>query len=380
MNLRRLSSIIRKEFRQLLRDQESLRLFIVAPVFQLLMFGIAVSTDLRGVSLGVVTEDPSPAARGLVRTILATEAFVLTESSARPDAAVGWLDTGAAQVVVHIPRGFGKAVSRGEAPTVQVLSDGSDSNTAALAYQYLSGAALTWANRECADRFAAHPERAVRFAGVPRVEVEPRFWYNPELRSRNFTVPGVTAIVLLMLALVQTSLVVVKERELGTLEQLSVTPIRGVELLIAKTLPSSAAALLVAALTVIVAVVGFRVPLRGSVPFLVFSGMLFMLSTTGLGLLVSVLSRSQIQAQLTANFIAMPLVLLSGFLFPIANMPAWAQWLTYVMPTRYYIEITRGVFLKGLGFAGLWPQAAALALLGTVLYAAGILMFRKQTG
>jgi ABC-2 type transport system permease protein len=337
-----------------------------------------VSTDLKGVQLGVVMEDPSPAARALVRSILATDAFVLTRTSARPADLDRWLDRGEVQIALRIPLGFANTLARGQAPAVQVLSDGSDSNTATLAFQYLSGAATTWASRERLEWLRVHPERAVRFARTPRLELSPIFWFNPELRSRNFMVPGVLALILLMLALIQTSLMVVKERELGTLEQLSVTPIRGAELLVGKTLPVAAACLFVACFTTFLAWSVLRVPLRGSLPFLLFTGVLYLLSTTGMGLLVSVVSRTQMQAQLTANFLGTPLILLSGFLFPIANMPVWAQWITVLLPTRYYLEITRGVFLKGQGFPELWPQAVMLAALGAVLYLSGILLFRKR--
>ena len=378
MDLLRLLSVVRKELRQLFRDRDSLRLFLIAPIMQLLLFSFAVTTDLKGITLGVVMEDPSPAARGLVRSIQATHAFNLTQESARPDDPRRWPDRGEAQIVLHIPPDFSRSLSRGETPAVQVLSDGSDANTATRAFQYLNGAALTWANRDRRDRMALHPERGVRFVRAPRITLEPRFWYNPDLKSRNFMIPGVLALILLMLALVQTSLMVVKERELGTLEQLSVTPIQGAELLIGKTIPTAGATLLVATTTLALARFAFNVPLRGSLLFLVFSGCLFLLSSTGMGLLVSVVSRSQIQAQLTAGFVAQPMVLLSGFMFPIANMPPWAQALTYVMPPRYFLEITRGVFLKGQGFAELWPQAGMLALLGSCLYGAGVLLFRKR--
>jgi ABC-2 type transport system permease protein len=378
MNLRRLMSVVRKEVRQLVRDRRSLRLFIIAPLIQLTMFGYAISTDLKGVRLGVVIEDPSPQARRLVQAILETHSFELSRASARPDDMAGWLDCGDAQIALQIPRGFGGALQRGEAPAVQVLSDGSDSNSATLAFQYLNGAALSWAARERMAGFRLRPQQAVRFIRVPQLSVESRFWYNPNLKSRNYQVPGVLALILLVIALTQTSLMVVRERELGTLEQLSVTPIHAAELLVGKTIPIAVIGMVMTGVITLVAWGWFQVPLRGSVPFLFLAAALYLLSTMGMGLLVSVVSRTQMQAQLTSNFITTPLILLSGFIFPIANMPRWAQWLTYALPTRYYMEVTRGVFLKGQGFAELWPQAAALAVLGVFLYLGGILSFRKR--
>lgn len=378
MSVRRLVSIVVKEVRQLFRDRESLRMFMLAPVLQLIMFGYAISTDLKGVRLGVVLEDPSPEARRLVQAVQETHAFILARSSARPDDARRWLERGDTQVSLHIPPGFARALARGETPAVQVLSDGTDSNTATLAFQYLSGAATSWASRERLERLRRHPEQAVRFLRLPQITVEPRFWYNPNLKSVNYQVPGVLALIALVLTLIQTSMMVVKERELGTLEQLSVTPIRPAELLVGKTLPIAVLGWVVTGAITFVAWSWFKVPLSGSLPFLFLSATLYLLNTMGLGLLVSVVSRTQMQAQLTANFLATPLILLSGFLFPIANMPTWAQWMTYALPTRYYMEIVRGVFLKGQGQAELWPQALALGVLGGVLYLGGILSFRKQ--
>lgn len=378
MNLRRLLSIVLKEVRQLTRDRESLRLFIIAPVLQLVMFGYAISTDLKGVRLGVVVEDRSPEARRLVQAVVETKAFILERSSARPNDSTEWLERGQADIVLHLPHGFSEALARGETPAIQVLSDGSDSNTATLASQYLSGAATTWAGRERLERIRRNPASAVRLVKIPQLALEPRFWYNPALKSVNYQIPGVLGLIALVLTLTQTSLMVVKERELGTLEQLSVTPIKASELLVGKTVPIAVLGLFMTGLVTFVAWGWFKVPLRGSLVFLFFSATLYLLNTMGLGLLVSVVSRTQMQAQLTANFIATPLIMLSGFLFPIANMPAWAQWLTYVLPTRYYMEIVRGVFLKGQGFGELWPQALALGVLGFGLYLGGVLSFRKR--
>jgi ABC-2 type transport system permease protein len=378
MSLRRLFSFALKEIRQLSQDHHMLPMLFGAPFIQLLIFGYGVSTDLKGVKLGVVTESPTPQARQLVQSVLNSRAFVLTRESARPDEMQDWLRRGEVQVALHIPPDFGRALARGQAPVVQVLSDGSDANTATLAFQYLNGAALQWAGNQRGERLRRRPEAAVRFVGLPQVEVETRYWYNPDLKSVNFQVPGVLVIVLLTLTMSLTSMMVVRERELGTLEQLSVTPIKGGELLLGKTIPVVGVGLMLATMVALIGVLWFRVPLRGSILFLFLCVILFLLNTMGLGLLLSLNSRTQLQAQLVANFITTPLIMLSGFLFPIANMPPWAQWLTYVVPARYMIEVVRGVFLKGLGFWELWPQAAALACLGTLFYLAGILSFKKQ--
>lgn len=378
MSLRRLWSFVIKEIRQLVGDHHLLPMLLGAPFIQLILFGYGVSTDLKQVKLGVIMESPSAHARQLVDAVMITRAFTLTKTSASPDDARRWLQQGAAQIVLDIPPDFSATLARGDVPIVQVLSDGSDSNTATLAFQYLNGAALAWAGKERGTHLRRQPSAAFRYSAVPSVAVQTRFWYNPDLKSVNFQIPGVLVIVLLTLTMSLTSMMVVKERELGTLEQLSVTPIRGPELLLGKTIPVVAVGLFLAAMVTLIGVLWFRVPLRGSIPCLFFCVMLFLLNTMGLGLLLSLNSRTQLQAQLGANFITTPLIMLSGFLFPIANMPQWAQWLTYLVPARYMITVVRGVFLKGLGFAELWPQAAALAVLGTLFYLIGILSFKKQ--
>lgn len=387
MNLDRLRSILQKEIHQLRRDPSLLGLFIATPAIQLIFFGYAVSTDLKGTRLGVVMEDHSRQARSLVRAIENAgrdvgspnrSAFVVSRASASPADARAWLQSGTVDVVLDIPPGFTATLARGEAPVVQVLSDGSDTNQATLAYQYLSGAALAWASQQRQDHLSRHPEGAARFAQIARVDVEPRFWYNPALRSTNFQIPGVLAVVLLAIVLSQGSLAVVKEREIGNLEQLSVTPLRPVELLVGKSILYVSLGLIMTVMVTAVARLWFQVPVRGSLVCLGVCVILYLLSVLGIGLLVSVVSRTQMQAQLTANILISPLLLLSGFIFPLPNMPDWAQWLSYLLPTSYCMVVMRGVFLKGQGFAELWPQAAALAGLGIVLYVTAMLSFKKR--
>ncbi len=374
----RVRSLVIKEFRQLRRDKRSLRLFMIAPIMQLFLFGYAVSTDLRNVKLAVVERDPSPAARSLVTAIVETGAFTVTRMTGDDSRVRRWLDDGTAQIVLDIPPSFDRALARGETPLVQVLVDGSDSNTATLAAQYLQGAALSWASREQATTARRHPERMLRFQRVPRIDLEPRVWYNPDLKSTNYQIPGVLALIVLVICTAQTALAIVREREIGTLEQLSVTPLRSIELLIGKTVPFAILGLGFTVAIIVVARFWFHVPLRGSMPFLMAAALIYLLNTLGLGLLISVVSSTQLQAQLTTSFLMTPMILLSGFLFPLSAMPAWARALTWLLPTRFYMEVVRGVFLKGQGLPQLWPQALGLLVLGTTFYCAGILLFRKR--
>jgi ABC-2 type transport system permease protein len=378
MTLLRVRSLILKEFRQLRRDRRSLRLALFAPVLQLFLFGYAVSTDLKNVKLAVAMRQPSPSARELVTAVLQTRAFILTRTTGDASRLRRWLDDGTAQIALDLSADFDRTLSRGQAPVVQVLVDGSDSNTATLATQYLQGAALAWANREQQTRRLRHPEAMVRFRRVPQIGLEPRVWYNPDLKSTNYQVPGVLALIVLVITTSQTALAIVREREVGTLEQLSVTPLRSLELLIGKTVPLAVLGIGFTMAIILVARFWFLVPLRGSVLFLLVGALVYLLNTLGVGLLISVVSSTQIQAQLTASFLLTPMILLSGFLFPISAMPAWARAITYLLPTRHYLEIVRGVFLKGQGAAELWPQAAALLLLGSAFYGAGMLLFRKR--
>jgi ABC-2 type transport system permease protein len=378
MNLRRLLSIVRKEWRQLLRDKSLLGLFIAAPLLEIVFIGFAVNADLKRVTVGVVLEDSSPEARRLIEAIDKLEALDVSRVSLGYSDARDWLDRGVVQVAVHIPQGFTRALANGQAPVVQVLSDGSDSNTATLAYQYLSGAAVLWASRERVDHLRRHPEAAIRYAGVPQVQLISRFWYNPGLKSLNFMIPGVLTVILLVVAMAQTALMVVKEKELGTLEQINVTPIRPAELLVAKTVPALGLGLISGIIITLVARFGFRVPFTGDPAFLFLCAMLYLVNTMGLGLLVSIISPTQLMAQLLSNMAISPLLVLSGFLFPIDNMPGWAQLLSWAVPTRYFMEIVRGVFLKEQGLLELWPQAGMLAVLGVLFYLAGILLYRKR--
>jgi ABC-2 type transport system permease protein len=381
MNWRRFMSIVRKERQQLFRDPGLLGLFIMAPILEIVFIGFAVNTDLKGVRVGVVLGDPSPEARRLVDAIDQLKELEVRQVSMGGGDPTDWLDRGTVQVVVQIPPGFTRALANGQAPVVQVLSDGSDANTAILAYQYLSGAAMLWASQARVDYLRRHPEAAIRFAGVPQVQLAARFWYNPGLESVNYMIPGVLTVILLVVAMAQTALAVVKEKELGTKEQLDVTPIRPVELLVAKTIMPLVLGLGTGLFITLVARFVFDVPVRGSPVALLFwflCSALYLVNTMGLGLLVSIKSPTQLLAQLFSNVLISPLLVLSGFLFPIDNMPTWAQWLSWGVPTRHFMEVVRGVFLKGQGPLELWGPALMLVVLGLIFYLAGIFLYRKR--
>jgi ABC-2 type transport system permease protein len=368
--------VIVKEFLQLRQDRKMIPVIFVAPVVQVLVFGFAVNTDVTRVPTVVVDLDKSTASRDLVARFVRSGYFELAGSEARADDADRWLVTGAAQMALVIPRGFSDALAGGRVAPLQVVSDGSDASSAQVALGYASGLVqglgIEIQQRRLQESSGGAP-------GVGRLELVPRVLYNPDLKSRWFYVPAVLAMILMVMTLLLSAMGVVREKEIGTLEQLIVTPIRPWQLLIGKLAPFAVIGFIQMALATAVTVWGFGVPLRGSFALLVGLTMLFILSTLGLGLLVSTIVQNQQQAMMAAVFGAMvPMIYLSGLIFPIENMPPAVQAATYAIPLRYYAEIIRGVFLRGSGMAVLWPQALTLLLMGLAILAVAALRFQKR--
>lgn len=370
---RRLFVLMRKEFLELRRMPHLLRLIIFAPILQLLLLGYAATTDVRDVPVVVVDADRTVTSRQLIERFAGSPHFDLVAEEIDARQVDGHLASGRAWLAVIIPAGLEASLARGGPPRsadVQVLADGTDANSSGIALAYATGLVRDF-NTE------ALAARGVRVAPV---NASVRVWYNPELVSRDFMVPGVLAMLLLVVTANLSSMAIVRERELGTLEQLSVTPITRWELILGKLLPYAIIGLLDAVLVVTVAIGWFRVPFNGSLLTLLGSTLAYLVCTLGLGLFVSTVSATQQQAMLTATFFfLMPMIYLSGFTFPIENMPRVIQYLTYLLPLRYFLTIVRSVFLKGVGFDVLWPQ-----LLGLVAWGTGILMLaqwrsRKRT-
>ena len=360
----RVLELVRKELLQVFRDPRLARLVLVAPVIQLLAFGYVVSTDVRRIPTFVVDQDRTQASRGLVENFTASGYFRVVGRSERPRDLVEALDHGRATAALQIPRGFARDAARG-AGTVQVLFDGTNSNTATVGSAY-------------AERILA--DRALRAGGLgrhPPVELRERAWFNPNLVSRDYNVPAVMGLLLLILSLLLTSLAVVRERELGTLEQLMVSPLSAAELIIGKTVPFALLGLFEMTLITTVALLWFRVPFQGSFALLLLAGLLYLLSTLGLGLLISTVSNTQQEAMLSSFLVIMPTILLSGFMFPVSSMPLVFQWLTLLNPLRHFLEIVRAIFLKGAGLGALWPQYLALLAMGGALLSFAATRFHK---
>jgi len=377
MGLRRIGRIIRKEFIQLRRDPKLLRIVIMAPVFQLFIFGYAVTTDVRHISTAILDEDRTAASRDFAERFVRSRYFDFDYSLGDPRQINRLLDTGRAQMALRIPKGFAEDLDRRRTAKVQIILDGSDSMTAGIISGYVGAVIREYSARLALDRLDRM--RAV-IPQVPRLDPRLRVWYNPDLKSVNYMVPGVMCMILLVVTMLLTSLAIVKEREVGTLEMLIVTPIKARELMIGKTVPFIILGFVDMVLVLIVAVLWFRVPVAGSVLLLFALAAVFLLTSLGTGLFISTVSRTQQQAMMTSFFIMMPSIILSGFMFPIENMPHVIQGLTYIIPLRYFLVIIRGIFLKGNGFAILWPQVAALLALGVAIMAMSVLRFSKRLG
>lgn len=360
-----------KEFIQVLRDPLMRAMIFAMPLIQQLMFGYAVTTDVEQVRTAVLDMDRSSASRALVDRIEASGYFDIV---ARPDdarALTGLLDRGEVTLALQLDAGFADALARGQPALVQTLVDGTDSTTGTVAMDYMQRIVAAHAQ-------ALAAEAAGGSLPWQPVELRSRAWFNPALESRVFNVPGVIAAIVLLTSLLLTAMAIVREREIGTLEQLMVTPIRPLELILGKTLPFVVIAYVNVLLVTAVGVVWFGIPIVGSFALLLAGAALYLMSTVGVGLFISTVSRTQQQALMSSFFFYLPAVLLSGFMFPIANMPEPAQWVTYLNPLRYFLVVIRGIFLEGAGIDVLWPQFAALALLGTALLTASVMRFGKR--
>lgn len=369
----RLVSMAQKEFRQLLRDRRMVMMFTVAPLLQLIVVGYSVSNDVRNVPLAVYDGDRSRQSRELLQSIQVGDQFVARLVS-RPGALVEMLDRRQAELGLFIPADFSRRLLRGEAPTLQVLVDGSDSTSATLSAQYLMAHLQ-------ADgvRLAMETRRVPRGALSERgISLQPRVWFNPQLLSTHYMVPAVLALVLMVTTTIATSLSIVREREVGTLEQLVVTPLRSWELLAGKMIPPAALGMLDALLILGVVRYWFRVPMAGSSLLLMGCVVGLMLNTLGTGLLISTMSRTQQQAQLTAFLVINPAILLSGFIFPIQNMPKVVQPFTAAIATTHFLRAERAIFLRGYHLTDIVPQLLWLLGLGIVTFSLGVLRFHKQ--
>ena len=370
----RIYRMLVKEFIQVLRDPRMKALIFIMPVIQLIMFGYAVTTDVDNIKTAVCDLDKSPQSRALIERFTASGYFTVVDSTDRPERLGELLDRGKVIVGIQINRGFADDLKSGRQAVIQTIIDGTDSNTGTVAMDYAQRITQEFSKARAA------PIELTQLAQAQAnpIELRSRAWFNPDLKSRYYNVPGVIAVVVLLISLLLTAMAIVREREIGTMEQLMVTPIRSFELILGKTLPFVLISFIDVLVVTFIGINWFNVPIQGSLGLLLFGAGLYLMSTIGIGLFISTISQTQQQALMSSFFFYLPAVLLSGFMFPISNMPEPAQWLTYLNPLRYFLVIIRDIFLKGSGLEILWPQFAALAVLGTALLLISSLRFKKR--
>jgi ABC-2 type transport system permease protein len=382
-SFRRLPPLVKKEFIQTFRDVRMLMPIFVAPIIQLVLLGYVVTTDIKHIPVYVYDADMSARSRDYVSRIGATEHFDVKGYAAGAGQIGFLLDSGRASMIINIPRGFSKKIKRFEKAQVQLLVDGSDSNLATIA---LNNAL------QITDRYSQElmkniiRERGAAGASaasgpplrLPSVDLRTRVWYNPNLESSHFLVPGVICLILMLTTMLLTSLAITREREAGTLEQLIVTPVKPYELILGKLIPFIIIGYCDVILVTAIGTLVFGVPVKGSLLLLFFLTSLFLLSSLGLGLFISTVSKTQQQAMLSSFIVLLPSMLLSGFFFPIESMPVIVQLLTYFIPLRYFLVILREIFLKGNGLTELWDQALPLLVFGAAIFTASTLRFKKR--
>lgn len=373
----RLRAMLIKEFIQVFRDPRMRIVLFVLPALQTVIFGYAVNMDVKNIPTAILDRDNSSESRELAAIMTSSGYFRIVRHIDHDDDARKLLDRGTVRLVLHIEHGFSEQLRGGETAPVQALLDGSDSNTAGVIMGYLARLASDYNSRlqsAYATRLAGQPPR------IGRVELASRAWFNPNLESPPFYVPAVITNILFVITMLLSSMAIVREKEIGTIEQVIVTPIRKGEFILGKTLPFVLIGYIDVFLISAVGALVFDTPVRGSLWLLFLATTLFLMSSLGIGLLISTVSHTQQQAMMSAFFIIFPAMLLSGFAFPIENMPQPAQWLTLLNPLRYYMVVIRGIFLKGVGLDILWPQLAAMTMIGSVVLLVAVGRFRKTIG
>jgi ABC-2 type transport system permease protein len=364
-----------KEFIQAVRDPR-LRIFLfLPPIIQLMMYGYAINFDIMHIRTAIFDEARTPQSRALINRFASTPFFSLDYYLDRPDQVRDLLDRGKVTMALHLPWDFAKKLKAGKPAAVQLIIDGTDSNAALIVGRYANTILNDYSVELLGERLGQRGLPGSR--GAP-VVVEEQTWFNKNRISHVSFVPGVIAMVVMLVSIMLTTLSVVREKEIGTMEQLLVTPLRPVEFILGKTIPFVLISLADVALVTVLAIFWFGVPFRGSPPVLLLGTLLFLISTVGVGLFISTLCSTQQQAMMVSTFFFTPAILLSGLVFPIPNMPVAVQYITLINPLRYFIIVIQDIFLKGVGLAVLWPQLLALAFLGTALLSLSVWRFRRR--
>lgn len=369
-------NFIKKEFLQFKRDPKMFGIILIAPVIQLIFLGYAANLDIEKIKLVVFDQDKSSTSRKLVEELTSSGYFVIQDNVNDYKSVTKSLDFNKAIVALVIPNDFEKSLNRKETAKLQAIFDAADGNTASIAAGYLQQIILQFAKNAS---FQMMQRSGNLIIPVGSISPEIRVWYNPTLKTRNYMVPGIVGLLLSIVTLLLTSLAVVKEKEIGTMEQLIVTPLKPYQIIIGKLVPFILLGFLSIVIVLTAMRIVFDIPVKGSIPFLFLSAFFYILSTLGLGLFVSTISKTQQQAMMIAVFaVMMPMVFLSGFAFPIENMPEIIQYISYIIPLKYFINIIRGVISKGLGFSELWINALVLLIMGIFILVLSSLRFQRR--
>ena len=372
MALERLLCMIKKEFIQIFRNSKMRAIVLIMPLVQSMVFGYAVTTDVKQVTTAVYDQARTPESRDLVDRFIHSGYFSVKQTIHSDREMDELIDRGIVAAIIRIPPEFSGKLASGTTVAVQIVVDGTDSNTAGVVLNYAGNIIRN-------DAIEILRKRTDRPGWeATGVHLQTRAWFNENLTSRNFYVPGVIASIVMLVTLLLTSMSVVREKEMGTMEQIIVTPITSAEFIIGKTMPSIILGFVNMIFVTLISVFWFDIPVRGSIVTLLVANGFFLMTTIGAGLFISTLSDTQQQAMMSAFFFYLPAVLLSGFMFPIANMPDVVQAFTYFNPLRYFLIIIRGLFLKGVGVAILWPQILALFILGSLVLTLAVKRFHKN--
>jgi len=371
---KKLKPIIKKEFRQIVRDRRILAVLLFVPAFLLMMFGYALNFDVKHISLAVYDEDRTPESRNLIEQFIHSEYFDWNYYLNDKKAVDKLLDNEKAKLVIIIPNNFSKKLKRGEGAEVQIIIDGANANTASIISGYVNSIIQNYALKIISEIFQHSKVLRLNIPLEPRA----RIWYNPELKSAKFLVPGLIAFILMITTVISTSLSIVREKERGTIEQIIVSPIHPIQLIIGKTLPYMLFALVSAYLILTVGYLLFDIEVKGSQFLLFMVTLIYLLAGLGMGIFISTISDSQqVAFQISALITILPTFILSGFVFPIKNMPMFIQVVTYIIPARYFLVAIRGIILKGSGLGAFWKEVVFLLIFNILIFGLSWLRMRK---
>ena len=371
MSWLRIRELVRKEFIQLFSDKRNRAVMFIFPFIQMMIFGYVVNYDISNIRVAVLDYSKTYESRKLADSFTGSNIFHIINNVADERQMAELMLQGKIDMGIKISQDFASIIRKGQTAPVQILVDGSMSNMATMRVAYTSSVLDRFNREELHELYPQH-------MSYGRIDARIRTWYNPNLDSQYFFVPGIVAVLVMITSFILTSIAIIREKEDGTMEQLIVTPLKSYEFITGKTIPYIILSLAQMSAVIVVAIYWFEIPLNGSILLLLFATCLFLLSTLGIGLFISTISATKQQAMMTSFFFIMPFFMLSGFVFPIANMPEVVQWLTYLNPLRFFLVIIRGIFLKGVGFDVLWHQYLALAILGTIVFSGAISLFKKR--